>query len=258
MKKEVKKSQITIFVIIAVIIFLVVIIIFLVNKSQETGNMNVEKNQLIDIINQCIYLRGVDSIWLIGLQGGYFQLPEKYLETNFSKTAYGYYEGKNTLPKKEEIEKEISNYVKLTIPYCIYPENFKAINITVGEADVHASIKDDRVEISAKLLVSARKGARSLLLNKEQKAEIPIKLGKIYKTANKIIEKEINDSDSIPLSYLAKLDYYVTVIPYSKDSIIYAITDENSSIDNIPYSFMFANKFKMSKMLFLYPTYFNK
>ena len=85
-----KRGQLTIFILIAIIIIAIVLAYFLFFKKDlsEYTNPDVEKTHVI--IKDCIESNLVDSVRLIGLQGGYFTLPERYFETELSKIAYGW------------------------------------------------------------------------------------------------------------------------------------------------------------------------
>lgn len=243
-----KRGQITIFIIIGLLISVIFIVLF-INRdklgflNRQGPEFSSEINKINQIMNDCVKQRAVDAIRLAGLQGGYIILPENYLPMNISNVAFGYYKGEKTLPSKKIIEKEISTYVEITIPFCLDNEEFPDINITKGKSYSEASMENNYVLISARLPLSIKKENNAFTINNAYKHEIPIKLGGIYDAANEIINKEIIEPESIDLSYLGSLDYHITILQKDEENIVYMITDD-SEINNIPYSFIFANKFK--------------
>jgi len=241
-----KRGQVSIFIIIAIVIVIIIAIILIANnKSGIFNNQNSPDIANVNTqIEQCTEQRALDAIRLIGLQGGYTNLPDNFIITNLSNIAYGYYEGEKTLPAKTTIEKEINNYIEITTPYCIDNNNFPGYNITLGKAKSTTTIEDNQITISLKLPASITKGTKTYTTEGPYDIQIPIRLGKIYSTAELIVDSEIKNPDNIELSKLSSLDYYITVVPVTDKEIIYIITDNRSQTDNIPYSFLFANKFK--------------
>jgi len=240
------KGQITLFIIIAIVIVVIIAIIFIAYSKINIFNPTSSDNpEITSQIQACAEQRALDAIRLIGLQGGYVNLPKDYLETNLSNVAYGYYEGKRTLPSKSTIEKEINYYIELTTRYCIEPSDFPDYNITLGNPKSNAKIENNQVSINLRLPASISKETKTYTTEGPYEIIIPIKLGNIYSAAEFIIDKEIKNPDNIELSELSNLDYYITLIPVNDNNIIYVITDEESSTDDgIPYSFVFANKFR--------------
>lgn len=242
-------AQVTVFIIIAVVIIgAVITALAFRNKINFSGtgssNINPEVKQIDDSIKECAKQRTIDAIRIIGLQGGYVNLPENYLKTNISNIAYGYYNGKNTLASRQTMENEINYYVELTMPFCIEDTDFPQLNLTIGKAKSQTKIENNQVFVTLKLPISISKDEKTILVEEPYKVQIPIRLWDMYSIAGLIIKKEIDNPEKIELSELSKLDYYITLVPVDNDNIVYIITDKKSSIESISYSFLFANKFK--------------
>lgn len=242
-----KRSQVTVFIIIAAIIIGMAVTTFVFrNKINFPGtgnsnNFNPEINQIDFAIEECAKQRAVDAIRIIGLQGGYINLPDNYLSTDISNIAYGSYNGKNILASKSTIEKEISYYVELTMPFCLENE-FQGFNITKSKATASTKINPDSVFVSIKMPISANKDEQTFTIDRTHNVLIPIKLGNMIDISNEIIKKEMDDPNNIDLTYLGNSQYYIIFSPINKQTIVYSITDEN--VEDIPYTFVFANKIK--------------
>jgi len=126
-------------------------------------------------------------------------LPENYLETDLSNIAYGSYNKKNTLPSKSKIQKEIADYLELTLPFCIDETEFPDFDISIKEASASSKIKQDSVVVNAKLPVSASREEESFTIDREYETEIPIRLGEIYHVVEEIVGKQITEGDYIPV-----------------------------------------------------------
>jgi hypothetical protein len=246
-KRGKKSAQTAVFIVIAILIIAIggIALIFK-NKInlfgfQNKNTMSPEIQSIDSAIETCFDQRTIDAIRIIGLQGGYVNLPSNYLKTNLSNIAYGYYNGKNTLASKSIIEKEISSYIEFTMPFCIEDE-FQDFNITKSSVTINTKIKNSSVLVSAKMPISATKGNMTFVLDRNYDVEIPIKLGDMIDVANTIVQKTIQDPKYIDLSYLGNNQYTIILSPADNKNIVYSITDDKSETDDIPYTFVFGVK----------------
>lgn len=140
-----KKRQVTIFIIMAIIIVGSVVIFFVYKNSRNTETINLIPEAQLNFIReraiQCVDLTGIDGIRLVGLQGGYVLPPESSVETNFSDIAYGYYAGGKTLPSLNSIQKEISYYLSIAFPLCFDEEEFEEINVRSSKISPKTRLK---------------------------------------------------------------------------------------------------------------------
>jgi len=247
-----KGGQITVFFIIAILLIISTgIVLVVTNKVSipsigSSRHLSPEFEEIESTMKSCVKQRAIDAIRLVGIQGGYTTLTRDYLETNLTNVAYGYYEGKNTLPRLEVIEKEISNYVKDTIPYCLNPEDFSEYNITLSKSSAETKIKDGLVDVTGLISISIKKQERSLIADRKYSSEIPINLKEIIKIAEKTINKIIEDPEYIPVGYLAETDFFIIVLPIDEKRYIIGITQNKTetNIEGVPYTFLFAVKKK--------------
>ncbi len=84
-----KRSQITIFIILTIVILAVALIFYTIKTKSSSENKEYddnEINQINQLINDCVEQRAIDAIYLVGLQGGYVRLPDEYIETELSNS----------------------------------------------------------------------------------------------------------------------------------------------------------------------------
>lgn len=245
MKEMNKKAQVEVFIILAIVIIVIVVLFFVFRDKVGFDSVdNADETEMIELINTCIEISLIDGARLIGLQGGYLRLPQRFVELNLSKIAYGYYLGENVLNSKSRIEDEIADYMELILPYCFDESLFLDYSITEGDVTSKININKESISTSTKFPIGATKGDSSFTINKNFEVTVPINMGPIYDVVDKIIEKEIENPDEIELTYFADLDYGVSIIPYNEEIIIYSISDENPMNPDYHYTFMFANKLK--------------
>ena len=238
-----KRGQVTFIIIIAVVLIAIILIVYaLATKTNlltiGQGKISPELQPIYDQMNDCIEQRAIDSAFIIGLQGGHLVIPENHLETETSIISFGIYNGKNTIPTISEIEDSIANYIKLTILFCVGNSKFPDSIIDNRDSEVDVIINQDSVDVKAKLSTTITKGENTFELKEPYTFEIPIRLGRIHETANLIVEKQLEDKDYVDITFLTNLDFDVAYIPFS-NRLIYIITDEESTINDIPYSFIF-------------------
>jgi len=242
-----KRGQITVFIILAVILIGGIIVLFSINnKSQnisgfETGNVET-------FILDCIKETGTDVAYRVGDGGGYYFPP------NFSTAsgiAYYYSDGKNYMPSKKDIEKEISYYTAKELFFCTKNfVDFSDFNITQGEITVNTSIKEKEIVFDVNYQLSISKGVNTKLLEKFNKVTVPIRFGILYDSAEQIVNEEIQ-SDAVCLTCLAnvslKNDFFVHMFDYKNDSVIFIFRDEKFPVESNVFKLTFANKYKLAK-----------
>jgi len=246
------KGQVTIFILVAVLLVGIAggILLFS-NKNNDASsrapaNLKQEVGQIDGVINDCVNQRAIDAIRIVGLQGGYIILPEKYIPTQFSNIAYGYYDGKNTLPSKTIVENEIKSYIESTIPYCIVDDNFESVSIVKSNPSVRVSIEKNIINVDVKIPVSVTKknDSSTFTLDNTHSYKISVRLGDMIDTANLISNKQVKEGDYIPVSYLLEFDYNVIALTADQNNVVYAINDDKNKLGNVSYSFLFGAKLK--------------
>ena len=240
-----RRGQVTLFVIIAIIIVVAIALIaFLPSLGEKPATSPETMTSINSYVQECVESTAGDGIYLLGMQGGYTILPEKYFKTNFS-IAYGYYEGSEWFPTLSKMTDQLDIYIELMLPKC--PDWGKWPDWTISPADVKATSAAgaESVQVKVSWPITLKKGATTLKLE-EFSAEIPVRLRMIHNISEGIISHEISSPDTIDLSYLidSGTKYNLKINPvFYNSTIVYSITDPASTIDNQPYVFMFANKF---------------
>ena len=128
-----KKSQVTIFIIIGIIILVslasVLYIRTKVTKKPSEIPPEVRKDPIDEYVGRCLYDVSKDALNIIGMQGGYINIPDQIRLDPLSSLAldplryftipYWYNPNKNAIPSLNFIENQISDYIKDNIDSCI-------------------------------------------------------------------------------------------------------------------------------------------
>lgn len=261
MKKEAKimsfknkKAQITMFIIIAImILFASAAVLFTREKIAERGIVEFEKVAKVPLeltpvktfIENCIEKEAIPAIYFMAIQGGHIYPPVNSFVTEQYVVGYGYYLGQNTLPSIEEMELQLSAYVDLNLYNCINDfEEFRKQGLNIGAEAVNTTTKitEERVAIKVNYPVTLYTDGSEAEAS-EFISIIPIRLGKLRNDAEKIVLKEIENPDSIELNFISRFDSEVNSLPYDSSTTLYTLYDLKSSLSNVPFIFMFANKF---------------
>lgn len=240
-----KKGQLSVFIAVGIVLAITIFLLLIFRVKSNHASypyINQLESQVFNEMNQCFEKSALEAVQIVGLQGGYFNLPNNYLNTESSKTAYAYFEGRDLLIEKDRIKKEISDYAIAAVPLCTkFDEKDYSVNF-IENPVVRAEINDDKVLLSLSYPMTVSKGENTFELKKTYKTEVLVSLGNIHNNAKKIIEKLKEDPNYIDFTFLSKLDYKIDVFPYDKNLFVYTISDKDSKINDEPYIFRFAVK----------------
>jgi len=244
---DLKKSQVSVFVIIGVFILLGVVLYFIVSSDfLNSDNVDTEVRPVYNFIQDCILEAGENAIYQIGSTGGYVVAKEPYLkldsEDAFSRKVSYYLEGdENLMPSLEVIEDEIDLYVDSMIYFCIADfRDFSEFEVSEGEVKTESVIEEDKVVLNVNYPVSLGKGDDSYSFE-EFSVEVPIRLGRVYNVANEVLEK--NSGKGICLSCLYDIGKENNVGVHmieGSEGIVFVINDKFSKINGNNYEFYFA------------------
>ena len=246
-----KRGQVTIFLIIAILIIGAVALFFTLRGTLQGEEVYApEVVPIANFVQECIDETSQDALYFIGLHGGYY-FPAK-LSTPLG-IPYYLIDNETFFPSKEEIEIEISKYVDEALPSCTNNfTEFKNFQIKQGKIKTKTFIFDEEVVLNVEYPLAIKKGDSTFQI-KDFETELPIRLGIVYNTSKFIVEQQISNKGEICINCLVdfqtKNEVYIN-IKSDNDIIVYEIVDFLSvleSQENIfepePYSFRFAVKY---------------
>ncbi len=233
-----KGGQLTIFIILAILI-VAGVALFFVFRSGEGGQSSgsVEVEAIHNHVQGCMDDLLIPGIQLIGIQGGYYYLPDEFLLTEYSSIAYGY-DRRKVLVSKEELEKQISYYIEDVAPICVNNEFVLRYSVDIGEPKAETYLQGEKILVKLEFPITLEKGeSRSVIKN--FKSEIYFNLEDFHDVASNIIDYVSANPDYLDLTYLSGLDYTVSILPYG-GSFIYSLQNEDIKLGSEPFIFNFA------------------
>jgi len=261
-----KRAQTTFFILLG-IYMLVVIALFLsavkeTTKSGlaadeiETVQLNFELIPINNFFESCVKDIAEEAIVLAGFQGGFVEhipgIPK--LETSFADIQFWkFHEAKlYSQSLKNVAANQISEYVGNRVQSCALSTKEKFPAAGFGDRSVvNTLINRDDVAINMNFDVKIGTGDK-LVKNGMHRIKIPVRLGYIMDSAEKIIDRQIKDIDKVDLSYLSSFDFSASAVMTDNEEVLYKIVDIKSNIDSEPYTFLFAEKYSLKDSGFNY------
>lgn len=252
-----KRGQVTIFIILAIIILAVVILFIFVRSRFYFGPATQEKLQqefpsIKAHIESCLKESSEPIIRKIGKQGGYLEPAKNTYDYYFGdKISYLCYNipndrrCSNRMLLKSQMEKTLSYAIKPKLAGCIDVDSFKksGYEIEYGNINFNIAIGQDSVLALLNFPITIRKD-QAEASESRFKAEIRYPLGRLYNTAQDIVTAEslIGEFDSTPYSFIktqnTNMPYIIKKLqPYPDKLYILKIKDIPTSRD--PYIFQF-------------------
>lgn len=248
-----KRGQITIFLIIALVILTIIFIttytlkdkIFLQTQKSQIYTLNAE--QIKEYVESCIHDIEPAASLVLGIQGGYYELEEG-ISINLADIDFIipiYFENKESkLPPLSLIEAQFSKYIKDALPYCI--NNFssfdkKNLEIIQGSIDVKTKFIENKTIININFPITIKQNETQIIKLNDFEIVKPNNFYSFYNITEKIIQDQVKNPYGVNLYLLNNLDINSTIIPFEEKAFVYILMNENGAN---PEAFMFVSDFK--------------
>ncbi|MEM3374199.1 MAG: hypothetical protein QXE31_03170 [Candidatus Woesearchaeota archaeon] len=237
MKSKNKKSQISIFIIIGLIILITTLLIInltpkKIKITSSTKNNTIKQNlenpdyyYVKDRLEKCINNLSEEAILKISNQG--LLNPKEYISSNKIVIGYLYYDGKKNIQNEKELSNSIAEYIKRNIESCAKKEYIEIdkdnINVIIVLLKDEINIK---AEFSEKINYKNKKiDITEIYVNKKSN------LLNLVKAANKIINN-LDKDEWLNLNGIDDEKIKVNIIKISEKTWIYEIIQINETENN--------------------------
>jgi len=200
------KGQVTIFIIIAIVIVASVVGYFMLRDKIGLNSIPKNIEPLYNSFLSCLESDTLVGIDILESQAGYIELPDfeagseympfsSQLDFLGNPVPYWYYVSGNNIqkeqiPSKNFMEEELGNFIEQEVRDCIFEEYYdQGFEVSLGEPEIEAIIKDNMVEIDLNMDLSVIIGEDSALV-REHNIQVTSELGTLYKNARKIYDEE--------------------------------------------------------------------
>ena len=260
-----KRSQITVFVIIAIFLIAAIGIVFIVKNSVKNGVITpkVGTENVGDFVTECLESTSENGLVIIGRQGGYYKFASElnvaysgndsepgilFTELGDINVPYYFYNLKNIMPPKEKIEEQLSLYVRDNLNNCIKDFDIfeqKGFSIEAGNINATTKILEDKVEIFLDYPVTITK-ADFTQTKTVYSADFPIRLKKIYNITQTFLSLQTINSGRLCVECLiaaVPASFHTQVLTSYDNTNIFILTDKERKLNNSNYDFIFAYKY---------------
>lgn len=248
MKKENKRGQVTIFIIIAILVVAGVSLFFILKEDtgrEEEIEVDPEVEPIYNYVQGCLDESVKDSLFYVSERGGYYDLSG-VSTTEIMNVPYYIEEGENIIIPKTEIENQLSKSIEDDIRACVDLSGFEDYEIQEGSLSVESSIEKERIDIDMNFPINIQKGESSFQIERFEDTK-EVRLGLIYEAISIYVneQSELESGFCVDCFYDISTNYDFTIDSYTttNNSKIFLISDFNSQLNGEELVYSFAGKF---------------
>lgn len=244
------KAQATGFAIMGILIAAMIVAAIFISQQDRVGTRkDIQMSSVRNYVKSCIDQVAIPGIYLLGLQGGQIFIDRPFVNLTDINTVYGYYENRNVLVSKQELEHQLARYMEVQLPSCL--SDFETIkqqgtNISYDNITAEVVVGQEDVTFNLEFPIKVKTKVIEQRVNKFSR-KFDIRLGHVHDIANNIIEKQKETGYDIEVSYFTKFDVDIDLSLVDKENLIYKIQDPVSVENNAEFVFMFGAKSKANK-----------
>ncbi|MFT4244572.1 MAG: hypothetical protein ACMXYB_03925 [Candidatus Woesearchaeota archaeon] len=254
-----KKSQITIFVILSIIILVVgAFIILSYSENQrttlESGTATLSSDPQINLVREyvenCLKLEIKEQTYFNQFSGGYYETPPLFAFDGYLTVPFYVYDNQKQVPSIQELEQQLEMAVDNNIEFCINNlEEFDMIfeEINIGQFESKMLIQDGSILATLNVPINLLNNEIGESSNIERfQVEVESNFLYYYNLVNEFINLHNGDFSRIPISNLNILGYNnnfrYELKPQNFDVAIFNFIFEESGKE-FPREFQFAIKY---------------
>jgi hypothetical protein len=202
-----KKGQITVFIILGILLLLALILVLTLKseifafKTDEI--IPTEKGKVENFLITCMDQIGEDSLFKIGVQGGYIEIPEQIARDQgrslvlspFVSLPYWAIGPTTYIPSLDEIKLRMDTYMEDNLRQCLFDmDAFTEKYDLIEKSDITANTKilDSKVIFEVHWDIEVKNKAGEVVSEViDHIAESPVKLKRLHETAVRVLSKEM-------------------------------------------------------------------
>jgi hypothetical protein len=259
-----KKGQITIFIILAVLIVVVIgVVIYMTTFAKEaefdeeyfnSASIKPEVDSIKEYVFSCMDDVSRAAIDRIGIQGGFHNQPVRAFDVGWTFIPYYYYEGEYLMPTKGQVEEELSAFVNDNMGKCLAANTASRFEMEYERPETRTGILEGEVRFEIDMDYTIKREGRKMVL---ELAKHPVthnsSLMDILEVASFITESHKEDAEMICINCLTDMarerDLYVDMLAFPDETTTLVIISENYTAEE-PYMFEFLNRYPEGMMDF--------
>ena len=242
------RGQVTIFIIIAILIVAAVALFFTLRGGVEKEKtLSPEIVPIKNFVQECLEETTKEGVYFIGLQGGYYDVPEDFVKISYYSVPIHFYKNRANIPNVDLFQKELGFYIEQNFEECIY--NFSSLNlsntkISAGEPEVKVSVSDDvKVDLIYPLVIEVDE-SKTLLNEFESFSDFDFNY--VYNILEEFKEEQVKNPDYVitgKLLDLAAENNFTYETWYLSDNVVIYSLKLNMIGMKEPYIFSLGAKY---------------
>lgn len=197
-----------------------------------------------NFVTECLRQTANKGISYLGQQSGYRFINPDMFVTESIRLGIFYDKGKIIIPSLNNISNNFAGIIENSIWLCLDDfKSFQGLNITAeGEPSAQATIgkTSATVDLAYPIIVHQRERKTEY---KTFSATISVRFGYALEVAQEIVQKFKENPDELDFNYLNSFDdVEISLFPYNRETLIFALEDQKSIIDGSPFLLGFAVK----------------
>jgi hypothetical protein len=246
-----KKSQITIFIVLGIIILILIGSFFLlINNSKNKIPSDFDVNFFNQYVQECVNQVSLDGLKILGLKGGYINIPKAI---NFQGNSLWYIDQVNVQPSLNQSLVRFKKYVDDNLINCVdFDDLERNYNININYKKPNSTVFFSRKGVFVDIIFPINVVNQDNIINFDY-FSVSYELGfrEMFEVATLLIDNQIKQDFNItePLNELDTLGYNVDYIMPKEDIIIYTIKDRKQQKDGTYFTFIISSIFGESNLI---------
>ena len=258
-----KRGQVALYFIVGLFLFIIISsLLYLKNESfkskfNELIGISIIPKELAEVsqfIEDCLTIIAKDSLYQVGRNGGYSEVPNSSSIIWFTEQVpYYYLNNRSLTPNINKVETELSNNIKENLGSCLNYSNFKQQGFKINHSDysIQSKISNESVKIIMSYKINIQKGKVRKELNKFE-IDLNSNLKEMLTTSKELVStyskkpgfvclnciQELAENKEISISMLPVNDVSI----FNNDIIWVLIDDKEFPIDKVIDEFDYFGK----------------
>jgi len=251
-----KRGQVTVLIILAVVIIVGVAIFSFTSNQSSSSNIESafskigatsQSNVIESSILECIKSISEDANVVIGIQGGYYNTPEKSEDIGLAFIPYYYDQPAILQPTIQRIESELAAYLDENIDFCLDQINNNELSLTYKNSQSTAKINQDSISFTMDLSITISKEDLTETIKLESHpVEISSPLSDSIEIATFITQTHKEDPDNLCISCVTQMaqerNLFVDFLEFDEEDTTLVVISKSFENQD-PYIFQFLNQY---------------
>lgn len=241
-----RKSQITIYLMLGVVLFILLGLFFILSNSNELkAFISGGRHPVTYYVEECLRFNIINATELLSSQGGFIYEFTPNLTTTKRQFAYSIYPEnignriKNTAPKKDFMEREFARYIEENIDECI--DQMERYVFEKGIPKAFVTIYPESILVKLEYSLKFFHAEKEYEF-KDFSVRHSIPLGRMVVLRDKVLDDLIAYPNLMILDKLYETDFEMFISPYSGEIKIIEMVNKSHRLRNDPLTFTFAIK----------------